>query len=188
MPRNVMPLALIALIAIVAAVVAALAGCDIMDPTSTRPLAPSETEERRSDPANPAPADPTVDVARRYALAARNWTVATYRSSWERQIELAVGRYRRALIAKRPGRRELAALRKDRARSDARVLRIERDRRIRPPSARVLVTLDERTAAGGQTIRGATVNEVRLRRQGDRWLVVGWTVIPDGQQPGLHPS
>jgi hypothetical protein len=180
MPRNVTPLALIALIAIVAAVMAALAGNDIMDPTSTRPPAPSETEERPSEPPNPAPADPTVDVARRYALAARNWTVATYRSSWERQIELAVGRYRRALIAKRPGRRELVALRKDRARSKARVLRTEPQRRIRPPSARVVVTLEETTSAGGQTIRGATVNEVRLRRHGDQWLVIGWTVIPGG--------
>lgn len=180
MPRNVTPLALIALIAIIAAVMAALAGSDIMDPTGNTPPAPGETEERRSDPANPAPADPIVDAARRYALAARNWTPATYRSSWDRQIELAAGRYRRALIAKQPGRREFVALRKDRARSKARVLRTERDRRIRPPSARVVVTLEETTSAGGQTIRGATVNEVRLRRHGDQWPVIGWTVIPGG--------
>lgn len=100
-----------------------------------------------------------MDVASRYALASRTWTPATYRSSWEWQIELAPGSYRRALIAKRPGHRELVALREDDARSKARVLRAERDRRIRPPSARVLVTLDERTTAGGQTIRGRTVNE-----------------------------
>lgn len=180
MPRNVTPLALIALIAIIAAVMAALAGSDIMDPTGNTPPAPGETEERRSDPANPAPADPIVDAARRYALAARNWTPATYRSSWDRQIELAAGRYRRALIAKRPGRRELAALRKERARSEAHVLQTARDRHIRPPSARVLVTLDETTSAGGHRIRGATVNEVRLRRRGDRWLVVAWTVVPGG--------
>jgi hypothetical protein len=180
MPRNITPLALIALIAIVAAVMAALAGSDIMDPTGNTPRAPGETEERRSDPANAPPADPIVDVARRYALAARNWTPATHRSSWERQIELAAGRYRRALIAKRPGRQQLVALRKDRARSKTRVLRTERDRRIHPPSARVLVTLDETTTAGGKTIRGATVNEVRLRRHGDQWLVIGWTVVPGG--------
>jgi hypothetical protein len=180
MPRNITPLALIALIAIIAAVMAALAGSDIMDPTGNRPRAPGETEDRRTDPANPAPADPIVDVARRYARAARNWTPATYRASWERQIELAAGRYRRALIATRPGRLELVALRKDDARSNARVLRTERDRRIRPPSARVVVTLEETTSSGGQTIGGATVNEVRLRRHGDRWLVIGWTVIPGG--------
>ena len=51
---------------------------------------------------------------------------------------------------------------------------------MRPPSARVLATLDETTSAGGQTILGATVNEVRLRRQGQRWLVIGWTVVPGG--------
>ena len=179
MPRTVTPLALIALIAITATVTAALARSDIKDPTrNTRP-APSKTEERPSKRIR-APADPIVDVARRYALAARNWTPATYGSSWERQIELAAGSYRRALIAKRPGRSEIVALRKDRARSEARVLQTARDRHIRPPSARVLVTLDETTTAGGQRIRGSTVNEVRLRRRGDRWLVVGWTVVPGG--------
>jgi hypothetical protein len=124
--------------------------------------------------------DPVVDVARRFALAARNWTPATYRDSWERQIQLAGGSYRRTLIAKRPGRRELAALRSEQGRSKARVLETERDRGLRPPSARVLVTLDEETSAADQTIRGPTLNEVRLMRHGDRWLVVGWTVIPAG--------
>ena len=179
MPRIVTPLALVALIAIAAAGMAALAGSDTMDPTGNTPPAPNTTEERPSKRSH-ARADPIVDVARRYALAARNWTPATYRSSWERQIELAAGRYRRALIAKRPRRRELVALRKDRARSEAHVLQTAPERHIRPPSARVLVTLDETTTAGGQRIRGATVNEVRLRRRGDRWLVIGWTVIPGG--------
>ena len=179
MPRTVTPLALIALIAITAAVMAALAGSDIKDPTRTTRPAPSKTEERPSKRSR-APADPIVDVARRYALAARNWTPTTYRSSWERQIELAAGSYRRALIAKRPGRRDLFALLKDHARSEAHVLKTARDRHIRPPSARVLVTLEETTTAGGHRIRGATVNEVRLRRRGDRWLVVGWTVVPGG--------
>jgi hypothetical protein len=179
MPRTVTPLALMALIAITAAVMAALAGSDAVDPTGNTRPAPSKTEERPSERSH-APTDPIVDVARRYALAARNWTPATYRSSWERQIELAAGRYRRALIAKRPGRSEFVALRKDRARSEAHVLQTARDRHIRPPSARVLVTLDETTTARSQNIRGATVNEVRLRRRGDRWLVVGWTVVPGG--------
>jgi hypothetical protein len=179
MPRTVTPLALMAIIASTAAVMAALAGSDIKDPTGNTRPAPSKTEERPSKPSR-ARADRIVDVARRYALAARNWTPATYRSSWERQIELAAGRYRRALIAKRPGRRELVALGKDRARSEAHVLQTARDRHIRPPSARVLVTLDETTTAGGHRIRGVTVNEVRLRGRGDRWLVVGWTVVPGG--------
>jgi hypothetical protein len=179
MPRTVTPLALMALIAITAAVMAALAGSDAVDPTGNKRPAPSKTEERPSKPSR-ARADPIVDVARRYALAARNWTPATYRSSWERQIELAAGRYRRALIATRPSRREIVARLKDRARSKAHVLQTACDRHIRPPSARVLVTVDETTTAGGQRIRGATVNEVRLRRRGDRWLVVGSTVVPGG--------
>jgi hypothetical protein len=74
----------------------------------------------------------------------------------------------------------LVALREDEARSRVRVIRATRDPRIRPPIARVLVMLDEATAAGGQTIRGATLNEVRLRRHAARWLVIGWTVLPGG--------
>jgi hypothetical protein len=180
MPKNTTPLALVALIVIVAASMAALAGSDIMRPTSEERVLPPKPEEPASQPPDRAPADPVVDVARRFALAARNWTPATYRDSWKRQMQLAEGSYHRTLIAKRPGRRELATLRADRARSRARVLQTERDRRLRPPSARVLVTLDEETSAAGQTIRGPTLNEVRLVRRGDRWLVVGWTVIPGG--------
>jgi hypothetical protein len=159
---------------------AALAGSDSMGPTGSTRLSPIDAEERPSQHANEAPVDPVVDIARRYALAARNWTPATYQASWERQIELAGGRYRRALIAKRPGRRELVALGNDQARSRVRVIRTTRDRRVRPPAARVLVALDETTSAGGQTIRGVTLNKVRLRRLGERWLVIGWTVIPGG--------
>jgi hypothetical protein len=179
-PKNVTPLAVIALIVIVAAIMAALAGSDSMGPTGTTDRSSTETAKRPAQPANRAPEDPVADVARRYALAARNWTPASYRASWEQQIELAGGSYRRALVAKRPGRDELSALRSDRARSAARVLRLERDPRVRPPAARVLVTLGESTFAAGQTIHGATLNEVRLRRRGGRWLVVGWTVIPGG--------
>ena len=179
MSRNITPLAFVALVVVAAAIMAALARSDSIGPTVTTGPSPPERREL-SEPARRAPADPAVDTARRFALAARNWTPATYPTSWERQIELAGGGYRRALVAKRPGRRELVALREDRARSKARVLVGERDRRVPAPAARVLVTLDETTNAGGQTIRGPTLNEVRLRRHGARWRVVGWTVLPGG--------
>jgi hypothetical protein len=181
MPKNTTPLALVALIVIVAASMAALAGSDIMRPSSEeRVLPPKPAESASQPPEDTAAVDPVVDIARRFALAARNWTPATYRTSWEKQIQLAGGGYRRALIAKRPGRRELAALRADQARSRARVVKTERDRGVRPPSARVLVTLDEETSAADQAIRGPTLNEARLSRRGGRWSVVGWTVIPGG--------
>jgi hypothetical protein len=48
----------------------------------------------------------------------------------------------------------------------------------------VLVTLNETTIAGGQTIRGLTVNQVELRRLARRWRVVGFTVLPGGATPG----
>jgi hypothetical protein len=48
----------------------------------------------------------------------------------------------------------------------------------------VLVILNETTIAGGQTIRGLTVNQVELRRLARRWRVVGFTVLPGGATPG----
>ncbi len=176
-PRNVTPLALVALVVIVAATLAALGGSKSGNPPA--PKRPARiTTDARAVPSERGAVDPAVDVARRYAVAARNWTAATYKDAWERQVKLASGRYRRALIAKRPGRRELIALRSDGARSEARVVRIERDRHMRLPTARVLVVLDETTNAGGQRIQGETLNEVRLRRYRVGWRVVGWTVIP----------
>jgi hypothetical protein len=180
MPRKTTSLALLALIVIVAAMIAARAGNSVMAPARHDRASSTGTREPSGQTAKSAPVDPLEDVARRYALAARNWTPSTYRSAWERQIKLASGRYERALRAKRPGRREIAALHADHARSTAQVLRTERDRRAHPPNARVLVTLDETTSAAGQTIRGVTLNEVRLRDERGTWRVTGWTVIPGG--------
>ncbi|MGI8944764.1 MAG: hypothetical protein ACR2GL_00810 [Thermoleophilaceae bacterium] len=176
MSRHLPPLASVALVVIGAALIAALAGSTPPTPTPTE--TDTGTVPEREQPSRRASVDPVTDAARRYALAARNWTPATYRASWERQIALAGGGYRRALIAQRPGPRELLPLRKDRARSNARVLHAERDGSVRAPAARVLVTLREITRAGGQVIGGATLNEVRLRRRGTRWEVIGWTVLP----------
>jgi len=122
-----------------------------------------------------------IDVARPYALAARNWTPTSYDASWEVQIRLAGGRYRRELVATRPEAAQLAALVQDRATSRARVVRAQRDPAVRPPAARVLITLDEMTVAVGQAVRGLTLNEIRLASRGGRWRVLGWTVVPGGQ-------
>ena len=177
--RNITPLALVALVVVVAAILAALGGSKSGDPAG--PKRPSQPATGvRSLPSERRAVDPAVDVARRYALAARNWTAATYEDSWERQIELAGGAYRQALIAQRPGRQDVVALRSDQAWNKARSLRLDRDRHKRLPTARVLVVLEETTNAGGQRIRGDTLNEVRLRRYRVGWRVVGWTVIPGG--------
>src|SRR5437867_997026 len=138
MPRNTTPLALFALIAVVAAAMAALAGNHLMGPASRDRTLSTATVPVARRPTKQATVDPVEAVARTYALAARNWTPRTYESSWERQIELAGGAYKRALRAKRPGRRELATMREDDARSTAKLLRTERDGRVRPRSARVL--------------------------------------------------
>ena len=175
-------LALLALFVIAAALTAALAGKNSL--THSEPPAPTPDRQQQTrdvTASREAGRDPAVDIARRYALAARNWTSTSYRASWEVQIRLAGGRYRRELVATRPDAAHFAALKRDQAASRASVVRAQRDPALRPPVARVFVVLDETTVAGSQTIRGHTLNEVRLSSRRGRWRVTGWTVIPGGQ-------
>ena len=175
-------LAVLALFVIAAALTAALAGKSSLTPSEPPAPTPDRRQQEREGTARKgASRDPAVDIARGYALAARNWTSTSYRASWEVQIRLAVGRYRRELVSTRPDAAQLAALERERAASRARVLHAQRDPAVRPPAAQVFVVLDETTVAGGQTIRGHTLNEVRLSSRRGRWRVTGWTVIPGGQ-------
>jgi hypothetical protein len=167
----------------VIAIGAAMIATGARGPAQPRPRAPARSPARVTPSNSPRPRAPVIDgaitVARAYALAARNWTARTYVSAWRRQHALATGRYRNQLAAARPTRAQLAALRTDAAASSATALRVERDARVRGPHARVVVWLDERTHAAGQTIAGTTRNQVLLRldRTG-RWRVTGWTAIP----------
>jgi hypothetical protein len=169
----------LALVLICAAVITALAGKRSIPRTELPPPAPAEPN-RPSRKAIKL-ADRTIVIARRYALAARNWTPASYRKSWDTQTRLAGGRYLRELISNRPDATELRALERDRAVSRATLVDVQRDVTVRPPAARVFVTLDETTVAGGQAVRGLTLNEVRLTRRAGRWRVTSWTVVPGGQ-------
>ena len=45
--------------------------------------------------------------------------------------------------------------------------------------ARVVVELNERTRSEGRVVSGETRNEIRLRRVGSRWRVVGFTALPE---------
>jgi hypothetical protein len=184
MRNNPAPLALLALLVVVAAIMAGLAGRDRATPQ--RPTGPAEPGERsaKTGVSDIPASDPLLELAARYALAARNWTPASYSESWERQIALAGGWYRRELEARRPGPGELRALREDRAGSKAELVQAQQEPRIGEPEARVLVTLNETTLAGGQTIGGLTVNQLELRRRSGRWQVVGFTVLPGGATPG----
>jgi hypothetical protein len=184
MRTNPGPLALIALLAVAAAILAGLAGGDRSTPHHATPPTGPRQEHAATDMLAKAPRDRLIELAASYALAARNWTPATYAESWQQQIGLAGGRYRRELEIRRPGPVELRALREDRARSKATLARARRDPRIEEYKARVLVILNETTIAGGQTIRGLTVNQVELRRLARRWRVVGFTVLPGGATPG----
>jgi hypothetical protein len=184
MRTNARPLALIALLAVAAAIFAGLAGRDRATPHhATAPTSPGQ-EHAATGMREKAPRDPLIELAASYALAARNWAPATYADSWQQQIGLAGGRYRRGLEAAQPGPVELRALREDRSRSKAQLVRAQRDPRVKEPKARVLVTLNETTVAGGQAVRGLTVNQVDLRRLARRWRVVGFTVLPGGATPG----
>ena len=183
MRTNPTALAVLALFVIAAALTAA-AFAGKSSPTPSEPPAPipdRRQQERDATARKEASRDAAVDIARRYALAARNWTSTTYRASWEVQIRLAGGRYRRELVSTRPDAAQLAALEHDRAASRARVVQTQRNPALRPPAAHVFVVLDETTVAGGQTVRGLTLNEVRLSSGRGRWRVTGWTVIPGGQ-------
>lgn len=192
MPRNTTPLALLALLAIGAAIMAGLARQNAAgpDPAANREATPTDQTPGSQTPTETrerATRDPVEEVAAAYALAARAWTPASYRASWERQIALAGGRYGRELQAQRPGPAEIGALRADHARSEARLVDVRRDPDVPPPAARVLVTLEEKTVAAGQTIAGPTVNEVGLRRAAGRWRVVAFTVVPGGATPSSDP-
>jgi hypothetical protein len=177
-------LALLALLVVGAAIMAGLAGRDRATPQ--RPAAAADPGERSAKPGarDKPPRDPLLELGARYALAARNWTPSTYGESWQKQIALAGGDYRRELEAKRPGSVELRALLADRARSKARLVHARRDPRVRVPDARVLISLHETTVAAGDTIRGLTVNRVELRRRAGGWEVVGFTVLPGGATAG----
>jgi hypothetical protein len=182
MRTNPTALALLALFVIAAALTAALAGKNSL--THSEPPAPTPDRQQQTrdvTASRETGRDPAVDIARRYALAARNWTSTSYRASWEILIRLAGGRYRRELVSTRPDAAQLAALKRERAASRARVVHAQRDRAVPPPAAQVFVVLDETTVAGGQTIRGHTLNEVRLSSRRGRWRIIGWTVIPGGQ-------
>jgi hypothetical protein len=182
MRTNPTSLAVVALLVIAAALTAAIAGKSSLTPSPPPAPTPDRQQQERDGTASKeASRDPAVDIARRYALAARDWTSTTYRASWEVQIRLAGGRYRRELVSTRPDAPHLAALKRDQAASRASVVHAQRDPAVRPPAAQVFVVLDETTVAGGQTIRGHTLNEVRLRSRRGRWRVTGWTVIPGGQ-------
>jgi hypothetical protein len=175
-------LAVLALFVIAAALTAALAGKGSLTPSEPPAPTPDRQQQEHGGAASEeASRDPAVDIARRYALAARSWTSTSYRASWEVQIRLAGGRYRRELVSTRADAAQLAALERERAASRARVVHAQRDPAVRPPAAQVFVVLDETTVAGGQTIRGHTLNEVRLSSRRGRWRVTGWTVIPGGQ-------
>jgi hypothetical protein len=163
---------------IVVGVATVVAGTD----QATAPIPPASTIVPAPPPeaevARPATADPVLATARTYALTARNWTAASYRRVWRRELALTAGAYRRQLRAARPTPRQLAALKTDAATSRATVTRTQRDARVPAPRARVLIWLAERTNVAGQTITGATRNEVRLRRAGREWRVTAWTALP----------
>jgi hypothetical protein len=131
MRNNPAPLVLLALLAVGAAIVAGLAGRDRARPQ--RATAPRDPGQTASGKREKAPRDPLLELAARYALAARNWTPATYSDTWERQLALAGGQYRRELEASRPDTAELRALREDRARSKAKLVRAHATRAYRNP-------------------------------------------------------
>jgi hypothetical protein len=190
MPRHTRLLAFLALLGITAAMIAAFASRPTAPRSHETPAAPRRLTSPAAPPHPSTRIDAPTRVAIAYALAARNWTAARYMASWRTQVRLSAGRYRRALRTALPSRAQLRALRVDRARSQARVLAVRRERATHRTDVPVLVALQESTSAGVSRIVGVTTNVVRLRRAAGHWRVVGWTVLPDdhGSQLRLRDS
>jgi len=200
MPRNVLPLILVAVVVIAAALAAALAGSQAMSPDGdhsaqrARQQPPAQQKPQTVQRELPAgalpveqlppgpPLDEAEDLAARYVMVATNWTPETYRRSFERQIELATDSWRRTLEDASPSEAEIDALREEETSSRSRLVRLQRDTRVREPRARVLVEVQETTIALGQKLEGKTVHEVTLRRADDgSWGVAGYTIVPGAE-------
>ena len=116
-------------------------------------------------------------LAVQYALAARSWTPQTYRSQYETQLRLAVGRLRSELERVAPTAAQIAGLRRDRARATATVANV-RTLLESDLGAEYSIVLEERNVAAGQSVSGQTTNLVALARRGGQWRVVGFTIQP----------
>ena len=160
-----------------------VAGAEQSSAPTPQPRTKARAARAETTVAPPATADPVITAARAYALSARNWTPATYRRAWQRELALSGGAYRRQLRAARPTDEQLDALKTDAAASTATISRIQRDTRAPASHPRVLIWLSERTTVAGQTIIGTTHNEVHLHRADDgRWRVTAWTALPGAER------
>lgn len=129
MAKHTTPLFLLALLAIAGAIAAGVAATG----RGLAQISPDEvverSERRQTQPREQAHESDEGEegVARRYALATRNWTPPTYRAGWKTQIGLSAGRYRTELVAALPGAAELRSLTRDLAWSRARGIRSDVD-------------------------------------------------------------
>jgi len=157
------------------AAVALLAGCGPQSAGPSAKPAPGQTTQTAVRPASELSEPARTAVS--YALAARSWTPATYRSQYETQLRLAVGRLRRELAQVPPTPEQLAGYRRDQARATATVTNVstllENDRQ-----AEYTVVLDERNIAAGQAVAGRTTNLVVLTNRAGRWRVTAFTIQP----------
>ncbi len=157
------------------AAVALLAGCGPRSAGPSAEPAPGQTPQTAVQPATELSTPARTAVT--YALAARSWTPETYRSQYETQLRLAVGRLRRELARVPPTPEQLAGYRRDQARATATVANVrtllENDRQ-----AEYSVVLDERNIAAGQQLNERTTNLVTLANRAGQWRVTAFTIQP----------
>ncbi|MQA75694.1 MAG: hypothetical protein GEU88_15365 [Solirubrobacterales bacterium] len=165
-------LLVVAALIAVGGVIYASADVDVGGDADTPPRA------RSAESVQAGAEDPAVALARRYALAARDWTARTYERSRARQRRLAGGGYREALARTPTPPGYVARLRKQRARSVARVVATTREPSARRGVARVLVQLREQTKTRQQALERTVVYEVLVRPIDGQRRVVGWTILP----------
>lgn len=159
---------------------AALAGCG--GSSSDTPIASTQTVSAQTVTTRVAPGlrpaqSSAADAARRYALAARTSTAATYEAQYHRQLKLSAGQLHAALRQLRPTRGQLQQLRVDHAASQATVIAITA-RQQTPTRASFLIVLQEDAVSAGRRTRQRTKNIAMLRNRRGVWRVTAFTVVP----------
>jgi hypothetical protein len=161
------------------ALVGLVAGAFALVALGPKPGAQPVVDTADEQPAAPA-AHPAVAAARRFAIAAHEWKGAGYAAAYRRRLALATRSYRRDLARARPNNAELRAREADDATSTVDVLEVKLAERA-PARARVSVDLRERLSAGGENIEQRTLHTARLVREGGRWRVDRWALVPTAE-------
>jgi hypothetical protein len=138
------------------------------------PLPPAATGPAATRSAGAGPAE---QVARAFAVAARDWSADTLAARWRRQIALSTGTLRLTLLATPPRRADIDRLRAEDAAAHATVERVVVEHAT-ARTVRLVVRLRERIVARGTAGDQVTDNLVTVARRGKQWRVTAFDLAP----------